>query len=488
MPHRPAGARLPAGVAAGRPRPRGRRDRPRDRQRGPRPRRRATRSSSASRRAARCIRCRTGRSAYCDSIAALKFRCARPDGSVATTDARRPAGRRPLLRAVVVRHAGGRLRPQRGQGARRRRPAHRRPAGLRRADRRRHRARRPARAAPARRSRSSAPARSGCARSWRRGWPVRRRSSRSTAAPRGSQLAAEFGATHLVSPAPTSTRSRRSATPPAAAAWSSRSRRPACPRCSPRRCGRWTRWAPAPTSAPRAPGELGGIPMLEAMTKGLTVRGVLQGDSTPAAHHPAAVGPAPARAAALRPADHALPAGRDQPGGRGHRDRRRRQARPADVLTAASAARHGASANEPDRSSRGAPAFAGRGAELVPVTDRPPPPCEPVRAGSGRCRVRATGDARPAHGYRRRVGPVSLSTVSEGGTSTIRERRPGAHVYLYVADADGAALNAEWTASGRAEGRFTEPGNPAREYGLGDARAVRRAPDGDPARGSVSAR
>jgi aryl-alcohol dehydrogenase len=30
-----------------------------------------------------------------------------------------------------------------------------------------------------------------------------------------------------------------------------------------------------------APGELGGIPMLEAMTKGLTVRGVLQGDSTP---------------------------------------------------------------------------------------------------------------------------------------------------------------------------------------------------------------
>jgi len=31
-----------------------------------------------------------------------------------------------------------------------------------------------------------------------------------------------------------------------------------------------------------APGELGGIPMLEAMTRGLTVRGVLQGDSTPA--------------------------------------------------------------------------------------------------------------------------------------------------------------------------------------------------------------
>ena len=34
-----------------------------------------------------CLRCRTGRSAYCDSIAALKFGCRRPDGSVATTDA-----------------------------------------------------------------------------------------------------------------------------------------------------------------------------------------------------------------------------------------------------------------------------------------------------------------------------------------------------------------------------------------------------------------
>jgi aryl-alcohol dehydrogenase len=40
-----------------------------------------------------CLRCRSGRSAYCDSIAALKFRCARPDGSVATTDADgRPVG------------------------------------------------------------------------------------------------------------------------------------------------------------------------------------------------------------------------------------------------------------------------------------------------------------------------------------------------------------------------------------------------------------
>jgi aryl-alcohol dehydrogenase len=35
----------------------------------------------------RCRRCLAGRSAYCDSIATLKFGCHRPDGSVATTDA-----------------------------------------------------------------------------------------------------------------------------------------------------------------------------------------------------------------------------------------------------------------------------------------------------------------------------------------------------------------------------------------------------------------
>jgi aryl-alcohol dehydrogenase len=40
-----------------------------------------------------CPRCLTGRSAYCDHIAALKFGCHRADGSVATTDSRgRPVG------------------------------------------------------------------------------------------------------------------------------------------------------------------------------------------------------------------------------------------------------------------------------------------------------------------------------------------------------------------------------------------------------------
>jgi aryl-alcohol dehydrogenase len=41
----------------------------------------------------RCRRCVTGRSAYCDSIAELKFGCSRADGSVATTDDNgRPVG------------------------------------------------------------------------------------------------------------------------------------------------------------------------------------------------------------------------------------------------------------------------------------------------------------------------------------------------------------------------------------------------------------
>ena len=41
----------------------------------------------------RCPRCLAGRAAYCDVIATLKFGCSRPDGSVATTDrAGRPVG------------------------------------------------------------------------------------------------------------------------------------------------------------------------------------------------------------------------------------------------------------------------------------------------------------------------------------------------------------------------------------------------------------
>ena len=130
-----------------------------------------------------CLRCRTGRSAYCDSIATLKFGCRRPDGSVATTDAAgRPVGDHffgqssfgtlavvngrsvvPMPDDVDLRIAGPlacgvqtgagtvldvlRVRPRLlDRGLRRR-------------------------------------ARSGSARSWRRGWPARRRSSRSTAAP-----------------------------------------------------------------------------------------------------------------------------------------------------------------------------------------------------------------------------------------------------------------------------------------------------------------
>ena len=79
------------------------------------------------------------------------------------------------------------------------------------------------------------------------------------------------------------------------------------------------------------PGVTGGIPMLEAMTKGLTVRGVLQGDSTPARTIPRLWDLHRRGLLPVRPADHALPARRDQPGRGRHRDRRRRQARPADA-------------------------------------------------------------------------------------------------------------------------------------------------------------
>jgi aryl-alcohol dehydrogenase len=94
-------------------------------------------------------------------------------------------------------------------------------------------------------------------------------------------LAAEFGATHLVSP---------SDEDPVAAIRDATG-------------GRGVRFAFETTGVPEVltaairsldslgtcayvgtapPGVLGGIPMLEAMTRGLTVRGVLQGDSTPA--------------------------------------------------------------------------------------------------------------------------------------------------------------------------------------------------------------
>ncbi|SFE58241.1 NAD(P)-dependent alcohol dehydrogenase [Blastococcus tunisiensis] len=226
-----------------------------------------------------CIRCRTGRTAYCDSIAALKFRCARPDGSVATTDAHgRPVGDHffgqssfgtsavayarsavkvpddvdlriagPLACGVqtgagtvldVLRVVPGSSIAVFGAGS----------VGL-------------------------------CAIMAARLCgattivAVNRRASRLT-------LAAEFGATHLVSPTEVDpVEAIRDATG-----------------------GRGVDVAFETTGVPdvltaavrsldslgtcayvgtASPGVTGGIPMLEAMTKGLTVRGVLQGDSTP---------------------------------------------------------------------------------------------------------------------------------------------------------------------------------------------------------------
>jgi aryl-alcohol dehydrogenase len=227
----------------------------------------------------RCRRCRTGRSAYCDSIAALKFGCRRPDGSVATTDGEgRPVGDHffgqssfgtlavvsarsvvPLPDDVDLRIAGPlACGVQTGAGT-------------------------VLNVLGVRPGSSIAVFGTGsvglCAIMAARLCgattiiAVNRRASRLA-------LAQEFGATHLVSP---------SEVDPLAAIREATG-------------GRGVEFAfettgdPAVfTTAVRAldslgtcayvgsapPGVLGGIPMLEAMTKGLTVRGVLQGDSTP---------------------------------------------------------------------------------------------------------------------------------------------------------------------------------------------------------------
>jgi aryl-alcohol dehydrogenase len=227
----------------------------------------------------RCPRCVTGRSAYCDTIATLKFGCRRPDCSVATTDARgRPVGDHffgqssfgtlavadarsvvrlpddadlriagPLACGVqtgagtvldVLRVAPGSSVAVFGTGS----------VGL-----------------------CAVMAARLCGASTV--IAVNRRASR-------LQLAAEFGATHLVSPYDVDpVEAVREAT-----------------------AGRGVQYAFETTGVPELltaavrsldslgtcayvgtapPGVLGGIPMLEAMTKGLTVRGVLQGDSTP---------------------------------------------------------------------------------------------------------------------------------------------------------------------------------------------------------------
>jgi aryl-alcohol dehydrogenase len=226
-----------------------------------------------------CVRCRTGRSAYCDTIAALKFRCARPDGSVATTDASgRPVGDHffgqssfstvavASARSVVKVPADVDLRiagplacgVQTGAGT----------------------VLDVLRVSP---GSSVAVFGAGsvglCAIMAARLAgattivAVNRRASRLA-------LAAEFGATHLVSPLDADpVEAIREATGGRGVQYSLET----------------TGVAEVLTQAIRsldslgtcayvgtgAPGELGGIPMLEAMTKGLTVRGVLQGDSTP---------------------------------------------------------------------------------------------------------------------------------------------------------------------------------------------------------------
>src|SRR4051812_32420599 len=78
--------------------------------------------------------------------------------------------------------------------------------------------------------------------------------------------------------------------PPAVGAWSSPSRRPANPAVLTTAVRSLDSLGTCAYVGTAPPGVAGGIPMLEAMTKGLTVRGVLQGDSTPSRMIPRLLG------------------------------------------------------------------------------------------------------------------------------------------------------------------------------------------------------
>jgi aryl-alcohol dehydrogenase len=236
----------------------------------------------------RCRRCLTGRSAYCDSIAALKFGCRRPDGSVATTDARGEpvhdhffgqssfgtlavANVRSVVKVpddVDLRVAGPlacgvqtgagtvldvlRVRPGSsvaifGTGS----------VGL-----------------------CAVMAARLCGASTI--VAVNRRASR-------LELAAELGATHLVSP--------EDADPLEAIRDATEGRGVDCafettgvPDVLTRAVRSLDSLGTCAYVGTAPPGVAGGIPMLEAMTKGLTVRGVLQGDSTPSRMIPRLLG------------------------------------------------------------------------------------------------------------------------------------------------------------------------------------------------------
>ena len=226
-----------------------------------------------------CVRCRTGRSAYCDSIAALKFRCARPDGSVATRDGQgSPVGDhffgQSSFGTLAVAYArsvvklpddvdltiAGPLACGVQTGAGTVLDVLRVPPGS-----------------------SIAVFGAGsvglCAVMAARLCgattivAVNRRASRLA-------LAAEFGATHLVSPLDADpVEAVREATGGRGVDFAFETTGvPAVLTQAVRSLDSLGTCAYVGTAAPV---ELGGIPMLEAMTKGLTVRGVLQGDSTP---------------------------------------------------------------------------------------------------------------------------------------------------------------------------------------------------------------
>jgi aryl-alcohol dehydrogenase len=227
-----------------------------------------------------CIRCRTGRSAYCDSIAALKFGCARPDGSVATTDAQgRPVGDhffgQSSFGTLAVAYARSAVKVPEDVDLRIAGPLAcgvQTGAGT---------VLDVLKVSP-----GSSVAVFGAGSVGLCGIMAARLAGATTIVAvnrRASRLAlaAEFGATHLVSPEEVDpVEAIRDATGGRGADFAFETTGvPDVLTAAVRSLDSLGTCAYVGTAPP---GVTGGIPMLEAMTKGLTVRGVLQGDSTPA--------------------------------------------------------------------------------------------------------------------------------------------------------------------------------------------------------------
>ena len=121
------------------------------------------------------------------------------------------------------------------------------------------------------------------------------------------ELAREFGATHLISPTEVDPLDAiRQAT--GGAVWSSPSRPPAIPAVFTTAVRLLDSLGTCAYVGTAPPGVTGGVPMLEAMTKGLTGPRRPAGRQHARRDDPPPLGAAPAGRPAVRPADHPLPA------------------------------------------------------------------------------------------------------------------------------------------------------------------------------------